>query len=71
LAVRYVAGQLGHQAAHDRHKSHQDGKHDSWQETSDDTENNLGDVENPFKPSETIGQVVDVGNETDKGNCIR
>lgn len=70
LTVGNVSGQLGHQATDDRYKSHEDGKHDSWQETGNHTKNDLGDVQNPFEPGKTISEVVDVGDQTDKGDCI-
>ena len=71
LTVCNVSGQLGHQTTNDRHKSHENGKHDSGKETSDYTQNHLGNVQDPFEPGETISEVVDVGDQTDKGNCIR
>jgi hypothetical protein len=65
-----ISSQLRHQSADDGHKGHKHSEEHSGQKTSDDTQDDLRDLQDPFKPGETVGQVVDVGDETNESDYM-
>jgi hypothetical protein len=68
LEVLTIASELSHESTNDWDQCHQDCQHHSGKKTSDNTKDDLWDTQNPLEPREAAGQVVDVGDETDKCN---
>lgn len=65
---RRLSGKLGAQTHHDGNQRHENRQQDGGQETGNDTQNDLGDLEDPRQPRELDGQLVDVADGTDKGD---
>merc|ERR1711964_724733 len=60
-----------HQPTHNGNQSHQNGEHNGWQETSDDTQDLAWNIVDETQEGDLVSQVVDVTDGTDDCNRNR
>ena len=68
INVRTITSDLCHETAEDGDQGHEHCEHDYRKKTSNDTENDRGNLQDPLKPREAIREVIDVRDETDEGD---